>query len=145
MIFLKKSVKLIEMRGQLSVEFMIIFSAVLSVLFVFVSASMNFAEASEFFLELKKAESFAEKTDSVLNEIYSFSSGSRRIVSENISFPWNVSCKNKICFIEVFQKNNSKKIEFVSVTPVKDFHFSFDKKIEMVFLNEGEIISVNKI
>jgi uncharacterized protein (UPF0333 family) len=137
--------KLIEMRGQLSIEFMIIFSAVLSVLFVFISASMNFAEASEFFLELKKAETFAEKTNSVLNEIYSFSSGSKRTISENISFPWIVSCKNKICFIEVFQKKNSKKIEFVSLVPVNDFDFSFNKKIEMVFLNEEGIILVNEI
>jgi len=53
--------KLIEMRGQVSLEFLFIFAACLSVLAVLFTGFNVFLDAGKFFLELKSAQSFSEK------------------------------------------------------------------------------------
>lgn len=136
--------KFIGLNGQVSIEFMIIFAAFLSILFVFVSASMDFFEAGSFFLELRKAESFSEQLNSVLSEVYSFSSGSNQLINSSISFPWIISCNEKKCLIEVLNKVDSKKIDFNLFVPVENFSFEFEKEINLSILKKNNFVEVQK-
>ncbi len=131
-------------KAQVSIEFLILFAVSLSVLFVFVSSAMGFVGASNFFLELKKAESVKSSFNSNFSEIYSFSNGSEKSFVQKISFPWVVSSQNNKISIIVFNKGNSKSIEFESVVPVKDFSFNFEKEINLVILKENDFVLIKK-
>ncbi|MBN2126982.1 MAG: hypothetical protein JW703_01155 [Candidatus Diapherotrites archaeon] len=133
---------MIEMRGQVSLEFLFIFAACLSMLAVLFAGFGTFLDAGNFFLELKSAQEFSENLDSVISETYSFSDGTERIISFPLNFDWIVSSSERKVSVEVVSEKNSKKIEFISTIPLNDFSFHAEKELTLIISKENGIVSV---
>ncbi|MFH1588417.1 MAG: hypothetical protein ABIA76_03715 [Candidatus Diapherotrites archaeon] len=133
--------RLINVKAQASLEYLLVFAAAVSFLAVFFVAGTNLVNAGVFFLEAKNAEEFMDSFETALKEVSVFSAGTAKEMSFSSGNDFDlISSKNKVELI-LYGKEKTKSFEFNPGIDVMDFSFS-GKEINLLLINERNHVSV---
>lgn len=90
-----------KMRAQISLEYIIILSALFSVILVFMPMISETYEAGLFAIDVLNAKTFSNNFSNSLSELNFFSDGARKTFEINPLNTWEIECKNRVLKITI--------------------------------------------
>lgn len=127
--------------GQVSLEFLLVFSVFVSALLVIVSAIGFAYEQIAFAVDASNARSFGIALSAEIQKISIFSDGSSSSVTATPISKWRISAESGELAVVVEGKNNSKKFSF-SVPGYLLFSYDAEKKTVFGVRKENNVVLV---
>lgn len=90
-----------KMRAQISLEYMIILSALFSVILVFMPMISETYDAGLFAVDVLNAKNFSNNFANSLSELNFFSDGARKTFEINPLNIWEIECKDRVLKITI--------------------------------------------
>lgn len=95
------------MRAQVSLEYMIVLSALFSVILIFMPMLSETYDAGLFAIDVLNAKQFSNDFSNSLSELNFFSDGAKKTFEINPLNTWALKCKNKILTIKITNSKTS--------------------------------------
>ncbi len=106
-----------KMHAQVSLEYMIVLSALFSVILVFMPMISETYDAGLFEIDVLNAKNFSNNFSNSLSELNFFSDGARKTFEINPLNTWEIECKNQVLKITITNSENSNEKIITSTIP----------------------------
>ncbi|HLC78880.1 MAG TPA: hypothetical protein VJG83_00480 [archaeon] len=109
------------MKGQISIEFLVLLAAFISFLSVFVGYFSELENASFFVLDVANAKGFISNIGSGVSALKLFGEGSEMEISALAQSEWEIIQKADMSYLRIYKKGKSVEV------PI-EYEIYFDKK-----------------
>lgn len=133
-------------KAQVSLEYLIVLAALISVILVFMPLIIETQKAGIFALDVMKAESFSKSFANSLSEMRLLGEGTKKVFELEPLGVWEISCEKGILTLKVKSREiKNEKIlmqEFSSASDKLKFSFLIEKRAYLTIEKSSAGISI---